>query len=535
MGPTGCARRIACLTVLLQLLACGLRPGTVRGAPAEGTTAGTTDRPAAQRLEVEIISPEDGASLTEPSVLIQAVVRTAPGVTVRLHPLVNGQPLPEAARGLVVMSEQKMQAQGGARVLEREQLYALKVPLPPQSCTVAVVAETDSASRTSNPVRLNFRGNDPFRVKPKLYVLSIGVSTYRDGGLSLGYASKDAADFAQAFLDQQGGLYEQVSIRLLLNAQATRDRILDGLQWLQRQTTAKDMAILFLAGHGIDDPSSGVYYFLPHDAEEGAVMRSMISQQSLQTVLRSIAGKTLLFLDTCHAASVMNGAAGRAVSDISRLVQELAAVDNGLVVYAAASGRQLSQESSRWSNGAFTKAVVEGLRGRAAYHADRPITVQMLNLYVSERVKELTAGAQTPILVTTNKLADFPLALAGQRPPAPAPAPAPLSLQPSQPVAVYRPPWLAPLPSGESRPAPPPAPVAPPGLRRPSVQPSVPTAPAPKPAEPVHRKAWFWLTLGGAALLVGGLAIAGGVVASTGSAMGPAPGDGSALTFTKIE
>ena len=45
----------------------------------------------------------------------------------------------------------------------------------------------------------------------------------------------------------------------------------------------------------------------------------------------------------------------------------------------------------------------------------------------------------------------------------------------------------------------------------------------------------IWLTLGGAALLVGGLAIAGGVVASTGSAMGPAPGDGSALTFTKIE
>ena len=107
----------------------------------------------------------------------------------------------------------------------------------------------------------------------------------------------------------------------------------------------------------------------------------------------------------------MNGAAGRAVSDISRLVQELASVDNGIVVYAAASGRQLSQESTRWSNGVFTKAVVEGVLGGAAYHAGRPITAQMLNLYVSERVKELTSGVQTPIMVTTHQMADFPLAL----------------------------------------------------------------------------------------------------------------------------
>lgn len=539
------ARTRAAYFLALLALTSSFRP-----VPAHG--AADVEKPDG-KLEVELVSPEDGAAIAQPFVTLQVILRTAPGVSIRLHPLINGQRLPESSRGLVVISEQQLQAQGAAP-LEREQLRTLKLPVPPEDCTVSVVAETDFATRTAKSVRLRWQGPERFVVKPKLYFLSIGVSAYRDSGLTLGYAGKDAEDFARAFTEQQGGLYEQVHVQLLLNGQATRDRIYDGLQWLQRQTTAKDVAILFLAGHGIDDPSNGVYYFLPYDADESAAMRSMISQQSLQTVLSSIAGKTLLFLDTCHAASVMNGAKGRAVSDISRLVKELALVDNGLVVYAAASGRQLSQESSRWNNGVFTKAVVEGLRGKAAYHVGRPITVQMLNLYVSERVKELTAGAQTPIMVTTNKLADFPLALAAEKPPMPpgiAGLPPP-SLPASQRLAIYRPPWLPPLPSEPTAPppAPPPRveaapPPPPPVVVRPRSEPTV--APSKRPLEPLrqkppevplHRKPWFWLTLGGGVLLVGGLATYFGITASqSGMAMNPSqsPGGDAALTFTKVE
>jgi hypothetical protein len=102
---------------------------------------------------------------------------------------------------------------------------------------------------------------------------------------------------------------------------------------------------------------------------------------------------------------------GRSPPDVSRVVKELAGVDNGMVIYAAATGRQLSQESPGWNNGAFTKAVVEGLLGRAAYYPDRPITIQMLFVYVSERVKQLTAGMQTPLLVMPKAISDFPLAI----------------------------------------------------------------------------------------------------------------------------
>ena len=68
-----------------------------------------------------------------------------------------------------------------------------------------------------------------------------------------------------------------------------------------------------------------------------------------------------------------------------------------------------SLESERWQNGAFTKIVVEGLRGGADLLHSGRITVNMLDAYVSEGVKHLTGGQQVPM---TNKAAeDFPLAL----------------------------------------------------------------------------------------------------------------------------
>jgi uncharacterized caspase-like protein len=64
-----------------------------------------------------------------------------------------------------------------------------------------------------------------------------------------------------------------------------------------------------------------------------------------------------------------------------------------------------------WGNGAFTKALVEGIRGKADFKSTGRITVNMLDLYVSERVKELTQGQQTPTTAKPPNVSDFPVAL----------------------------------------------------------------------------------------------------------------------------
>ncbi len=58
-----------------------------------------------------------------------------------------------------------------------------------------------------------------------------------------------------------------------------------------------------------------------------------------------------------------------------------------------------------------TKALVEGFYGKADYPGTGRITVTMLDRYLSERVKELTKGQQTPTTVEPHSISDFPVAL----------------------------------------------------------------------------------------------------------------------------
>jgi hypothetical protein len=311
-----------------------------------------------------------------------------------------------APRGLKLTTELAGQPPVGPDELVQE----LDLDIPPRDCTVSVRAATAPGDREAALVRLRWSGA-PFVSRPNLYVLAVGVGTYQRPQLALRYPAKDAWDVTQAFKRQAGRLYNKVITEVLVDEGATYLAILRKLEWLRRQTTAQDVAVLFLAGHGLNDPTSGEYYFLAHDADPANILTTMVSQHQLQSALRNTAGKVLLFLDTCHSGNVFPEWRTRGLADSQRWVQELAGAEGGVIAFTAATGRQQSKESDAWENGAFSKALVEGLLGRAAYHPDRPITVNMLELYISERVKHLTGGTQTPTTAKPSTISDFPIAV----------------------------------------------------------------------------------------------------------------------------
>jgi hypothetical protein len=111
---------------------------------------------------------------------------------------------------------------------------------------------TDKLARVQ--IKLADMAQEEFTIKPKLYVLAVGVSDYADSKLRLKCAAKDARDLAAALKRQEGGMYREVATRVLTDARATKDGILDGLEWLQKETTSHDVAVLFLAGHGGQGP-----------------------------------------------------------------------------------------------------------------------------------------------------------------------------------------------------------------------------------------------------------------------------------------
>ncbi len=347
---------------------------------------------------VSILSPKDGSETSAKEVEVKFEVRSPSGEPVtNLRVLVDGRPI---GRGLAIKEIQKDQG-----------IQTARTPIPEKDTEISVIAENRYAASEPASVKLKWSGKvieEEFTVKPKLYVLAIGVSKYENKDLTLQYASKDAKDFAASFLLQKGGLYRDVVVKVLTDEKATKDEIIDGFDWISKETTSKDVALIFLAGHGIND-SGGVYYFLPVNANLERLRRTAVPFTEMKNTVASLAGKTILFIDTCHAGNVMGARA--LAPDITGVVNELASAENGAVVFASSTGKQYSFEDANWGNGAFTKAAVEGIGGKADYMGKGRITINMLDLYISERVKELTKGKQTPATAKPQTIPDFPLAL----------------------------------------------------------------------------------------------------------------------------
>ncbi len=274
---------------------------------------------------------------------------------------------------------------------------------PPKVVTATLVPTTPSPLTTPT-------ANNQNMFAPKLYVLAVGLSTYKDTSFNLGFAAKDAGDFSKALALQKGTLYRDVEVKLITDKQATKDDVLDGLEWLKREVTARDVGILFLAGHGLND-NAGNYYFLPHDGNPEQLLRTGVAHNDIKLALNSIAGKALFFIDSCHSGNALGTAKTRGLIDVNAIVNDLTSAENGVVVFAASTGRQYSRESPDWGNGAFTKAVVEGLMGKADFRKTGVITHKALDFYVAERVKELTKGQQSPVSIAPQGVGDFPIAV----------------------------------------------------------------------------------------------------------------------------
>ena len=64
--------------------------------------------------------------------------------------------------------------------------------------------------------------------------------------------------------------------------------------------------------------------------------------------------------------------------DINGMVNDLASAENGVVVFAASTGRESAFEREEWGHGAFSKALIEALSGEADVFHDGVITVASL-------------------------------------------------------------------------------------------------------------------------------------------------------------
>jgi WD40 repeat protein len=355
---------------------------------------------------VKILSPASGATFSEQKTELTYSLRSPSGLPIdRVVTIIDGSPT----------GMQGYDPKGSTT----EEKQSVTIDLPPHDVVVGLVARSGSLIGDVAQIKLIYRGTPPAKTadddstKPVLYALLVGVANYQDPKLHLDYSAKDATDLATALQTQTGGLYRDVKVRLLTDREATVSGLKDGLFWLQKETTSRDLAIVFLAGHGVTD-TKNQFWFLTHEADMSRLYSTAVSRGEIMDVLHDLPGKKILFLDACHAGAVLgSGGKTRGASvDLNSTINDFATADSGLVVYGAAMGRELSVENDSWQHGAFTKALLEAIgEGKADVVHKGKVTTALLDVYLSERVKQLTNGEQHPVMSRPDAVPDFPIAL----------------------------------------------------------------------------------------------------------------------------
>ncbi|MDM8568522.1 caspase family protein [Thiotrichales bacterium HSG1] len=338
---------------------------------------------------VNIISPTDGANFSSSTIELRYQLRNPSNEKItNLKILIDG-------------NEQR----GPETTLVHDATNSLSISVPKRDIAISLIAENRYAASVPSTINLKYVGKkQTFRIPIKLYVLAVGISDYDNDKLDLNYAAKDARDFAKLLESQKDyGLYSEVVVKLLTDV--NRDQILDGLEWIEKQVTQHDVAMVFFAGHGANN-NQGDYVFMPRDFDHKRVRRTTLPYYELKSTMVRLAGKRLLFLDTCHSGNVLG--TRRGIGDIDQIANSLSSAENGVVVFAASTGSQTSQEHTKWQNGAFTEALLEAFK-QADYTKDGSISINELDLYVSDQVKKLTNGDQTPTTSKPETVPDFPV------------------------------------------------------------------------------------------------------------------------------
>lgn len=251
----------------------------------------------------------------------------------------------------------------------------------------ALPAEAQQGTRGVIPQR-----NTQQRVVGKRRALIVGVDDYQDRRIpQLRYATVDAMAFV-GWLRSPASAASIDTMVILLNRDATRERVLDTYRELVAQTQENDELIFYFAGHGgvreVHNSMEG--YLFPHDADSSNIARRGISLDDINKEVSYLPGQSpvLLILDACRSGNLFgSNQMSRAAANLGPNVRRI----------VSSSGNQDSQEGDRWEgHGAFTYFLLNGLYGMADADQSGNVTLAELGLWVVSQVSAETNEAQVP-------------------------------------------------------------------------------------------------------------------------------------------
>jgi len=233
-----------------DLVAKTVQGGHKREIAAELARIGSIDQLIAYGLppEVRVLSAS-GETSQQRNFTLEVALKPLSGGIGTIRYFVNGAEIASAtARG--------GEAPPGTRrsgVIKDDEHYAAKpLTLPDGDNTVTVIACNKNSTICSRGTQLTRSVHDPQSKQPSLHILAVGISSYRDRDLHLKFAGNDAKALSERLQQQAQGLYRTVHAPVvLLDQDATADKIEQAFDGIAKRIEPNDVFVLFMAGHGM--------------------------------------------------------------------------------------------------------------------------------------------------------------------------------------------------------------------------------------------------------------------------------------------
>lgn len=273
------------------------------------------------------------------------------------------------------------------------------------------------------------------------WALVVGVGKFQNSIKPLQYTAKDAKDFDALLKDPKVGRFKPDHVRLLLDEQATAQRIQSEIEWLVKMAGPEDLVVIYLSSHGSarDDTKAEVNYIVTYDFDVDRLLTTSLPMVELLDKAAKLidAQRVVVFLDTCYsgaatlAVGFTGGGSSRAAGSeprsntdgsreiafaglgVSRNLLSRVEQRAGRVVITASQPNERSWESKELGNGVFTYYLIQELKKNSM----TPIAdvYRSLREQVAQRVRTEKKDSQVPMMAPDPLNADIRIGIPPQQ------------------------------------------------------------------------------------------------------------------------
>lgn len=256
-------------------------------------------------------------------------------------------------------------------------IISAEVPVVEGENRLAAYAFSSSNIKSLDATLL-IQGAENLRSPASAHILAIGINQYSNPDFNLKFAVPDARDFSEQLKQSlaKAGTYPESDVVLLLDGDATREKILASIKAFQK-VKPEDAIFIYYAGHGTAEGSR--FYLVPHDLGYSGprtdlnsdamktILQKSISDIDLQQSLEEIdAARIVLLIDACNSGQALESEEKRQGLMNSKGLAQLA-YEKGMYVLAGAQSYQAALEAEELGHGYLTFSLVEeGLKTVAA-------------------------------------------------------------------------------------------------------------------------------------------------------------------------